>query len=780
MRLIPLLAFSFLGITTWAQGVRWNAFWIEAAATTPQDYGVYHFRHTFDLSAKPEHLLVRVSADNRYQLFVNGELVSVGPARGDLNHWRYEVVDLAPQLKAGTNLLAAVVWNDGPDRAVAQISNRTGFVLAADDPQFAVVNTGRQWLAVRDEAYQPVPLPNAQRTGYYALSPNEKVNARLYPWGWETPQFNDSRWPAAAQITPATERYAQDAPNRWMLTPSELPREERTPDKPFTARIGTLPVTVAAHSQQNILLDLTYETTGYPEMTVNGGEAASVQMRYAESLYVSTAPTDKGDRNSITGKKFVGPADEYILDGASRTFRPLYWRTYRYIQLEITTADEPVTVQSVRSVFTGYPFTRRAEFRYPDDAPVQRILTTGWHTARLCAHETYMDCPFYEQLQYAGDARIQMMVSLFQTGDARLMKNGIGLLNSSRTAEGATFSRAPSSLPQYIPGFSLWWIGMLHDYFWYVDDPQFVREMLPGVRAVLSFFHQYQKENGSLRKLPWWNFVDWAHEWKGGDPPADPDGSSAAASDLQLLLAYDWAADLEGALGDKALAQEDRAAASQIRTTIRSTDWDAARRLFADEPTHTTYSQQTNTLAVLAHVATGEEAKAVVGRMLSDKTLTQSSIYFLAYTNATLREVGLGDRYLDQLGPWRQMLTEGLTTLAEWSGPDTRSDCHAWGASPDFEVLRTIAGIDSAAPSFNKVIIRPNLGALAEIHASMPHPKGVIKVDLKQTSGALRAVIDLPPGIPGVIEWRGVRRTLQSGNNEVTLTPKTGSGEQPE
>ena len=110
----------------------WDASWIDVPGTSPGAYGVYHFRRTFDLPAKPGRFVVFVSADNRYQLFVNGTRVSWGPARGDLTHWRYETVDLAPNLRAGKNVLAAVVWNDGPDRAVAQISNRTAFLLQAE------------------------------------------------------------------------------------------------------------------------------------------------------------------------------------------------------------------------------------------------------------------------------------------------------------------------------------------------------------------------------------------------------------------------------------------------------------------------------------------------------------------------------------------------------------------------------------------------------------------------------------------------------------------------
>ncbi len=144
--------------------------------------------------------------------------------------------------------------------------------------------------------------------------------------------------------------------------------------------------------------------------------------------------------------------------------------------------------------------------------------------------------------------------------------------------------------------------------------------------------------------------------------------------------------------------------------------------------------------------------------------LAQTSIYFRAYTNATLREVGLGDSYLGWLEPWRQMLKDGLTTWAEWNGPDSRSDCHAWGASPNFELFRTVAGIESMAPGFRRVRIAPNLGQLKEVSARMPHPRGAIEVKLVRNRG-LTADIDLPEGTDGQFEWAGTSRALHSGRN---------------
>src|SRR3569833_2336345 len=137
----------------------WRAHWIDVPGISGQEFGVNHFRRSFELASAPEHFVVYVSGDNRFQLFVNGRRVAAGPARGDLTHWRYETVDIGANLQAGRNVLAAVVWNDGGDRAVAQISNRTAFLLQATDAADHVVDTNSEWTCAIDKAYTPQPLP---------------------------------------------------------------------------------------------------------------------------------------------------------------------------------------------------------------------------------------------------------------------------------------------------------------------------------------------------------------------------------------------------------------------------------------------------------------------------------------------------------------------------------------------------------------------------------------------------------------------------------------------
>jgi alpha-L-rhamnosidase len=746
----------------------WPAHWISVPDTSPFDYGVYHFRRTFDLTPVPEHFLIHVTADNRYKLYVNGDLVSIGPARGDLQHWRYESVDIAGHLKSGKNVLAAVVWNFGERAPEAQVTNRTGLLVQGDREAERIVDTDKQWKCIRNAAYSPAPRDAAMARFYFVTGPGERIDSKLYPWGWQRPDFDDSAWPAAAAGSSGAPRDAQDGPNRWMLVPRSIPPMELSPQPITVLRSGNPSREIPPHTKSVLLYDQTFLTTGYPELTVSLGKGATVDIGYAESLFLPGL-RDKGNRNEIEGKQFIGAHDVFIADGGPhRRFQPLWWRTWRYLRLTIETQNQALLIDDLRGIYTGYPFERKARFD-AGSAELDKILDVGWRTARLCAHETYMDCPYYEQLQYAGDTRVQGLVSLYMTGDGRLLRNAIELLNSSRTAEGATYSRAPSRLQQYIPPFSLWWIGMLHDYWMYQDDPAFVRQMLPGVRAVLSFFEARQHANGSLGRMPWWNFIDWTREWSDGVPPSPAAGNgNSAPIDLQLLLAYQWASEMETALGNHALAEEDRHAAAHLRETARSLYWDAGRHLFADNPDHAEFSQQANALAVLAGVTEGPEARDLIDRVASDPTLVQCSIYFRHYLHSAMNKAGDGDRYLDMLGPWRTMLDRGLTTWAETADP-TRSDCHAWGASPNFELFRTVLGIDSAAPGFSSIMIRPFLGKLTHVSGAIPHPKGQIAVTLTLANGKLDAGVTLPAGVQGKFEWQGQSRDLTPGENHFTL-----------
>lgn len=658
------------------------------------------------------------------------------------------------------NLHAAVVWNAGIDGPVAQATYRTGFLVGGPKE----VQTGAQWKGIRNEAYSPQSV-RGKVNGYYAAGPTDRVDGAKYPWGWERLDFDDSSWKTAVSIGPGAPRGAQDSPNRWMLVSRDIPMPEFSPERPLRVR-GEDIKRIPANSSAAILLDQEYLTTGYPELTITGGKGATVSIGYAESLYLPDG-RGKGNRNEVENKRFIGYEDVFVSDGgAARTYRPLWWRTWRYLKLQISTKDEPLTIDGIRSDYTGYPFIRKARFEGgPED--LQRILDVGWRTARLDAHESYMDCPYYEQLQYAGDTRIQGLVSLYMSGDGRLLRNAIEQLDSSRTPEGATLSRAPSRLPQYIPPFSLWWIGMLHDYWMYQDDPAFVKTMLPGVRGVLAFFSSHQQANGSLKDLPWWNFVDWSAKFRRGVPPLGADGSSSIL-DMQLLLAYDWAADFEAALGSRGIADEYRTAATRLRSTIQTLYWDRGSRMYADTSEKRSFSQHAQALTVLAHVIEGDAARDLIARAAADPALAQVTIYFSHYLHSALTAAGEGNRYLDMLGEWRAQLARGMTTWAESPEP-SRSDCHAWGASPNFELFRTVLGIDSAAPGFKSVIVRPHMGKLERVSGAIPHPAGEIAVSLALRDGKLHASVSLPPGVSGEFVWKERRIALRPGSNKLEL-----------
>ncbi len=758
-----------------ALGAIWDARWIAHPQVAGSAFSVQHFRRVIELPENPKTWPVHVSADPRCQLFVNGAEVWTGPARSDLEHWPFVTLDLAPHLRRGSNILGATVWNHGENNPWSQISHRTAFLLQGAGPAEAVANTGDRWKVYIDPSYA---IADLTRYPGFITGRTMRFDARTHPWSWTERDFDDRSWSPPQLLERAAMRGASDAGSPWWLVPQVIPAQERIPQRfaavarytgpsPGAAFLaGREPWLIPAGTTATILLDQRQLTTAYPEIVVSGGRDAEIRIKWAEALMDDKGR--KGHRDEIEGRSINMPADVFVLDGATeRLLKTQFFRTFRYLQLDVKTAAEPLTIRDVRSVFTAYPFKENASFR-SSDSSLGEIWRVGWWTLRLCAGDTFYDCPYYEQLQYVGDTRIQALISLYVSGDDRLTKNAIAAFYNSRMPEGLTTSRYPSARRQVIPTYSLLWVAMIHDYWMHGRDDAFVREMLDGVEGVLTWFDRRLRPDGLPGPLEWWNFGDWADGWRQGIPPGASEGGSTFIA-LQYILAARQAAELYAAFGDAEQAARWRQRADRVAQAVDVLCWDSGKGLYADTPARKSYSQHVNSLAVVAKVATGERAKAMVARVLEDRSLTQCTLYFRFYVIRAMAEVGLGDRYVAELQPWRDMLALGLTTFAEKPEP-TRSDCHAWSACPNYDFLALVCGITPAAPGFRRVRIAPALGSLEWVEGNMPHPDGEIRVRVqRKTGGWIEAVVALPPGVSGVLLWDGAERSLATGTQTVVI-----------
>ena len=789
MKNIILLFITFLlCITTQGQNTaninlellqkQWPAKWISHPDITGTEYGVYHFRKAINLSTKPDKFIIHVSADNRYKLYVNGKYVTFGPARGDFLRWNFESIDIAPYLTTGKNTIAAEVWNFAEYRPLAQFSYKTGFIIQGNKQSEHLVNSNKSWKVLKNEAYAPIPI---KVRGYYVAGPGDNVNGERYPWGWEKVDYDDSLWKNAIEGNPGKPLAGND---HWRLStpislqPRKTPLMEEVPQRFAQVRSadisfdkeafiqGKTSITIPANTKVKILLDQSVLTNAFPVLTCSKGKGSTIKASYAESLFLNEDNKDrsKGNRNEVENKIFVGKYDIFTMDGAvNRKYQSLWWHCFRYVQLEIQTANEALTINDFHSIFTAYPLKEKAYFKSNNKA-LDDIWTVGWRTQRLCAGEHFFDCPYYEQLQYVGDARIQALVTSYVTGDLTMMRELITSINDSYIPLGLTQSRYPSYGPQLIPPFSLVWITIIHDYWMLDKDDAYIRNMIPTIMNVVNWFEGKIDATQMLGPMEWWSFVDW--NWEMGIPPGAKDGNSAVVT-LQYVYTLQKAADLLKTFGMLEEANRYIELADKIGKAVYAKCFDSSTGLIADTPDKDKFSQHANTLAVLANVIPESDQQAVMNNIISNTNIEQCTFYFKFYLIEAAKKVGLGNRFIEMLEPWQQMLDIGLTTFAERPDP-TRSDCHAWSASPVYYLLSLVCGIQPENPGFNSVRIEPHLGNLEWIEGAMPHKLGEIKVNLKKTkNNGISGTISLPKGLNGTFVWNGEKTVLHSGENKI-------------
>jgi alpha-L-rhamnosidase len=758
-----------------------KAAWVWAEDAGVDEKLVLEFENKFEIEEATE-VVVHVTADQRYELFIDGELMSLGPDRSDVNHWAFATYRL--RLPAGTHRLTATVAWIGDDAPCAQITHRGGFLFAAEGPLASQLNTGvGEWTARRVEGWSFAPGAGPDFVGReQMIAVGKGDHVRMAPLAVVSPPLDGNAFGLMR--------------TGWRLHPSPLPDQKLEPLTLGTVRAvveGSLPsppviraddcesdqrgawqqlargdseVVVPSNSQVSVLFDLENYCTAYPRMTLEGGRGSSAQVTWAESLYEleadgSVSPR-KGHRDDVAGKAFRGVDDDFITLGGEQFFKTWWWRAGRYVLLTVNTADEPLTIKKFDLLQSRYPLEDEGSFASSDDKldRTQGLMVRGM---QMCAHETYMDCPYYEQLMYVGDTRVELLTTYAMTADTRLPKRGIELYDWSMSLWGMAAEHYPSRTPQLSPTFGLIWVSMVRDFTYWRDDPAWVRERLPAMRGTIDRFLVQLEDDGLLGPQPGWPFVDWVDGWMIGIPPGGKEGKSSIVN-LHLVQALLAAADVEEAHGEAALAARNREEARRLGDRIVERFWVADRQLLADDLAHQNFSEHAQCLAILSGVLSEDQEAKCLEAMLAASDLKRCTIYFSFYLFEALAKHGRGDEIVKRWELWKSLEELGLKTPIESPEP-TRSDCHAWGSHPLFHARASLFGVRPASPGFATVLIEPRPGDLTEMSVRVPHPKGEITGELSFDSakGGCRGTITLPEAVTGEFRYHGRTIPLSAG-----------------
>ena len=750
----------------------------------------YRFRRDFAVTTASV-ARVHISADERFVLLCDGREIARGPHRGQIRRWFYQTYDLA--FKPGDHRLEAVVFNLRNAAPIAQESYRGGSLIVAAEGEFASV------LSTGTAEWQVAPLSRTRSQNWLGSSGQFGIGHQMEVFGTgflaETPE--ESAYRPAVSVRRAPLKCGWDAQPGWRLYPSPLPEmlwTRRTPGRIVAARTDSITncyaaadasspwakafgellahgtsVTIPAGQGVRILWDLGDYYGAYPRVTTRGGKGGVIRWNWNESLF--DANGRKGDRNGFAGKRTDRTmADIFRPDGrADGDFTTPWWRCGRWCEIEFGAEEEPLVVTSLTLAETRYPLEETGSFEC-EDPGISQVFRLCVRGLEECLHETYFDCPYYEQQQYPGDGRTEILTTAALSPDSAAPRNLVSAFDWARRENGLVPMVAPGNHAESVT-YSLCWAVALADCAAHYDCADFVRARLPGVRIMLEGVARFRGENGLLTALPGWSFMDWAEAFNfGRGMPKDGETGCNAENNLLWVYALRQVAAAERAVGEAEHAAIHERLADDIAARVRAAFYDPNRHLFASDLARTLFSEHAQCLALLADVRSADEAKACYRALVTDGDLARCTVYFSHYLFETFFKFGEPERFLKRLDLWRGYVAAGAKTpleRPETAAIDSRSDCHAWGSHPIHHLIRNVAGIRPAAPFFARARIAPQPGALKRIKATSPSPKGTIAVDLAFDGDKVSGTVTLPEGLTGEFVWRGRTVELVPGTTEL-------------
>ena len=627
----------------------------------------------------------RYSADECADIFIDGKWVETGPARGDKLWWYSGNIelDLAPGEHMLTVRLLSFGWGES---AAAQETIRYGIFFESD----AICG---KW--------------------EYCVLNNCSFSRSDPDWGWyptitAEENFNykaiEGTAPAWKECTPFTDDRVLHEP--------DIPHWECKEEKNYRIIDEQWRKLVVFDDYIRCRCEYTFSGSGEVRLLWNEAPFDSNRKKLHR---------DSWNNCVLPGK----PAVLKFKDGG-RWF-DYHYRAGRCLQIELS---GNIQLTDMKFTSVKYPYSKKWSAHSSSDV-VNRVLDMAWNTFDLCSFESFMDCPYYEQMQYVGDGKIESLISFVTEKNTALPLKALKQLGRSTDLYGVTLSRFPSWQEQMIPSFSLVWILILEDYAVWQDCREIIPE-LEHARQNIEFYSRHLDEDGLPDFTGWdrisgwdgetgWNFLDWHDSLFRGIPI----GNCPVAT--LYVLALEAMARLEkmaGNSGEKYLAM-----AEQASKKIVDKYFIADKKVFADNTEKNHYSEHPQIFSVLSdNLPNGN---------IEIKDAMPAGIYFSHYYLEAAYKLKNASAFWERYSQWFTIADTGLRTLPEeFTHP--RSDCHAWSSHVLYHYFVSILGIRPRNISRKEWNIDPLIVDIDHASGTMTHSSGNISVSWKREGDSVK------------------------------------------
>ena len=610
------------------------------------------FRKKFNAGGDLFKAVLKITADDYFKLYINGEFVTQGPPPSYPQAYYYMELPVGKFLKSGENVIAVHTLYQGLiNRVWASGDNRESLWAELVVDGEVILATDESWKCKISSAYEPMAIVGYD-TQYMELfdSCSEDV-------GFEKENFDDSKWQNAK-----IKKH-----NDYNLIKSPIKPLEIYEVEPKSVR----------KTKNGYLYDFGQEAIGYLVVTAKGKKSDEIIIRQGEEL---------NDDGSVRFdlRSNCRYEEKWILSGGEDTLDQFDYKGFRFAELIV---PETAEIISVKFRIRHYPFKQKAVYK-SINADFDNIIKLCVNTIKYGTQEIIPDCPTREKGSYLGDFCISGRAQALLTGDTTFLKKTIlDFCRTSFICKGL-MSVATSSFMQEIADYGLIFPSLVLWTYKFDGDIDFLKSVEPTLKGMCEYFASFDRGDGLIEKLyGQWNLVDWPANLRDGydfpltKPISDGVHNALNALWIGFLKAMN---EIEGICGNEEVAETD-----EVIRSFYKAFYNDETGLFCDSESKTHSAVHSNIFPLLFGIyGKDEELKKRLVKMIYDKKLNSMGVYMAYFALAALVENGERDKAIEltlDKNAWLNMIKEGATTTFEAWGKEQKwntSLFHPWAVAP--------------------------------------------------------------------------------------------------